>query len=80
MNANRPSGLPDYGYSMQAAAIASSLTQHSNAAKTRSRLVAYLASLEKPISHAAEDFDRAQHLAEFLTDLCRVGSGLKQDV
>ena len=74
---NFPTGLPDYGYSMQAAAIASALIQHDDAAIYRAKLREWLDKVENPFRAKFEDFDIGQVFAEFLTDLVRIGSGLE---
>lgn len=72
---NRPEGLADFGYSEQAACIGSALTQHEYAKAYRQNLRAMLDRLETPISETEEAIDRAQDVAELLTDLCRIGAG-----
>lgn len=78
METNRcPSGLPGYGYSMQAAAIASALVDRENAHILRSRLRGWLDRFEDPSSLPFEDMEDGLVFAEFLTNLVRVGAGLK---
>lgn len=76
---NFPTGLPDYGYSMQAAAIASALIQHGDAATFRTKVRDWLTRIENPSRPKWDDIDNGQDLAEFLTDLCRAGSGLPME-
>jgi hypothetical protein len=73
---NRPDGLPEFGYSQQASAIASALVQHCNALQFRNLLNDWLSVLD---DRRPDDFDRAQHFADFLTDLCRIGAGIRSD-
>ena len=80
MSAPLPTGLPDFGYSQQAASIASALTQHRNAKQHRERLLAEMFKLEAPTTYALQDFDRAQALGLFLTNLCRVGANITQEL
>ncbi|MBB3588969.1 hypothetical protein [Sphingomonas sp. BK481] len=78
METNRcPSGLPGYGYSMQAAAIASALVDRENAHILRGRVRQWLDRFEDPSSLPFEDMDDGLVFAEFLTDLVRVGAGLR---
>jgi len=78
METNRcPSGLPGYGYSMQAAAIASALVERENAHIYRKRVREWLDRIEHPGRPMYQDMDEGRVFAEFLTDLARVGSGLK---
>jgi len=72
-----PSGLPGYGYSMQAAAIASALVERENAHIYRMRVRDWLDRIEDPDKEGFEDMDEGRVFAEFLTNLVRVGSGLK---
>lgn len=72
-----PSGLPGYGYSMQAAAIASALVERENAHIYRMKVREWLDRIEESNSRAFEDMDEGRVFAEFLTNLVRVGSGLK---
>lgn len=72
-----PSGLPGYGYSMQAAAIASALVERENAHIYRMRVRDWLDRIEDPDKEDFEDMDEGRVFAEFLTNLVRVGSGLK---
>ncbi|MET1083068.1 MAG: hypothetical protein ABWY12_08500 [Burkholderiales bacterium] len=72
-----PLGLPGYGYSMQAAAIASALVERENAHLYRMRVRHWLYRIENLDTRAFEDLDEGRVFAEFLTDLVRVGSGLK---
>lgn len=74
-----PSGLPGYGYSMQAAAIASALVERKNAHIYRGRIRDWLNRFEDPGRLPFEDMDDGRVFAEFLTDLCRVGAGLNPD-
>lgn len=78
MEINRcPSGLPGYGYSMQAAAIASALVERENAHIYRNRVRGWLDRLDDPDSAPFDDMDEGRVFAEFLTNLIRVGSGLE---
>lgn len=78
METNRcPTGLPGYGYSMQAAAIASALVERENAHIYRKRVRDWLDRIEDPFTTPFENEDDGRALAEFLTNLVRVGSGLK---
>ena len=72
-----PSGLPGYGYSMQAAAIASALVERENAHIYRMRIRDWLDRIEDPDTEGFGDMDEGRDFAEFLTNLVRVGSGLK---
>ncbi len=72
-----PSGLPGYGYSMQAAAIASALVERENAHIYRMRVRDWLDRIEDQDTGGFEDMDEGRVFAEFLTNLVRVGSGLK---
>ncbi|GLJ00397.1 hypothetical protein Sbs19_42140 [Sphingobium sp. BS19] len=72
-----PSGLPGHGYSMQAAAIASALVERENAHIYRMRVRDWLDRIEDPDKEGSEDMDEGRVFAEFLTNLVRVGSGLK---
>lgn len=72
-----PSGLPGYGYSMQAAAIASALVERENAHIYRSRVREWLDRIEDPSNASFDDMEAGRALAEFLTNLVRIGSGLK---
>jgi hypothetical protein len=76
---NFPTGLPDFGYSMQAAGIASALIQHEDATTFRKQVREWLDRIENPFRPKWEDIDNGQELAEFLTDLVRVGSGLPME-
>jgi len=76
---NFPTGLPDYGYSMQAAAIASALIQDDKAEIYRKLVREWLDRIENPFRPKWDDIDNGQELAEFLTDLVRVGSGLPME-
>lgn len=78
METNRcPKGLPGYGYSMQAAAIASALVERENAHILRSRVRDWLDRFDDTTSLTEEDVDDGEVFAEFLTDLARVGAGLR---
>jgi len=70
-------GLPGHGYSMQAAAIASALVERENAHLYRKRIRAWLDRFDDPDCAAFEDVDDGRALTEFLTNLVRVGAGLK---
>ena len=72
-----PLGLPGYGYSMQAAAIASALVERENAHIYRMRVREWLDRIEDRDSLVFEDMDEGRVFAEFLTNLVRVGAGLK---
>ena len=71
-----PPGLPAYGYSMQAAAIASALVERENAHIHRSKVRDWLDRIENPSRGMMEDMEAGRDFAEFLTNLVRVGSGL----
>lgn len=71
-----PTGLPDFGYSMQAAAIASVLIEREDAAADRMRLRNWLDKIEDPYRPIWIDLDEGRYFAEFLTNLVRLGSGL----
>lgn len=71
-----PTGLPDAGYSMQAAAIASALIERENAAADRVRLRKWLDKIEDPHRPMWIDLEEGRYFAEFLTNLVRKGSGL----
>ena len=71
-----PSGLPAYGYSMQAAALASALVERENAHIHRSKVREWLDRIENPSCGFIEDMEAGRDFAEFLTNLIRVGSGL----
>jgi hypothetical protein len=78
MEANRcPKGLPGYGYSMQAAAIASALVERENAHILQRRVRDWLDRFDDPPSLSFEDMDVGVAFAEILTDLARVGAGLR---
>ena len=78
METNRcPSGLPGYGYSMQAAAIASALVDRGNGHILLGRVRQWLDRLEDPSPLPFEDMEDGRVFAEFLTDLVRVGAGLR---
>lgn len=78
METNRcPKGLPGYGYSMQAAAIASALVERENAHILRRRVRDWLDRFDDTFSLPFEDMDVGVAFAEFLTDLARVGAGLR---
>jgi hypothetical protein len=62
---------------MQAAAIASALVERENAHIYRMRVRDWLNCIEDPNSRDFEDMDEGRVFAEFLTNLVRVGSGLK---
>lgn len=79
MHTNFPTGLPDYGYSMQGAAIASALIQDENAHIYRAKVREWLDRIDDPFRPQYEDFDNGQLFAEFLTDLVRIGSGIKAE-
>ena len=72
-----PAGLPGYGYSMQAAAIASALVERENAHIYRMKVREWLDRIEDPDSVVFEDMEEGRVFAEFLTNLVRVGAGLK---
>lgn len=76
---NFPTGLPDFGYSMQAAAIASALIQHGAATAFRARAREWLDRIENTFRPKWDDIDNGQELAEYLTDLVRIGSGLPME-
>ena len=57
---NSPTWLPDYGYSMQAAAIASALIQHDDANTFRFQLREWLDTIEQPFRAQYEDIDLGQ--------------------
>lgn len=71
-----PTGLPDVGYSMQAAAIASALIEREDAAGHRAKLRDWLEKIEDPSRPMWIDLEEGRYFAEFLTNLCRIGSGL----
>lgn len=77
MHTNYPTGLSDYGYSMQAASIAGALIEHDNAHIYRAKVREWLAKIDDPFRPQFEDFDKGQLFAEFLTDLVRIGSGIE---
>jgi hypothetical protein len=78
MENNRcPKGLPGYGYSMQAAAIASALVERENAHILRCRVRDWLDRFDETSGLPFEDMDAGVAFAEFLTDLARVGAGLR---
>jgi hypothetical protein len=78
METNRcPTGLPGYGYSMQAAAIASALIERENAHILRGRVRDWLDRFEEPSGLPLEDMNDGLIFAEFLTDLARIGAGLR---
>jgi hypothetical protein len=62
---------------MQAAAIASALVERENARIYRMRVREWLDRIEDPDSPVFEDMDEGRMFAEFLTNLVRVGAGLK---
>ena len=62
---------------MQAAAIASALVDCENGHILRSRVRDWLDRFEHPSSLPFEDMKDGQVFAEFLTDLVRVGAGLR---
>lgn len=70
-----PIGLPDDGYSMQAAAIASALIEREHAASDRAKLRAWLDKIEDPHRPMWIDLEEGRYFAEFLTNLVRKGSG-----
>lgn len=72
-----PSGLPAYGYSMQAAAIASALVEREHAAIYRSEVREWLDRIESPSCDHRDDMEEGRCFAEFLTNLVRVGSGIQ---
>ena len=72
-----PAGLPNVGYSMQAAAIASALVERENAADNRAKLREWLDRIEGPFQPLWIGLDEGRHFAEFLTNMVRVGSGLE---
>lgn len=72
-----PSGLPDYGYSMQAAALASALLEREHAHIYRSEVREWLDRIESPSGGVVDDVEEGRHFAEFLTNLIRVGAGLQ---
>ncbi|PZU05979.1 hypothetical protein [Sphingomonas sp.] len=74
--ADFPTGLPDYGYSMQAAAIASALVGREHALVYRSEVREWLDRIECPSGGVVGSMDEGREFAEFLTDLVRIGSGL----
>lgn len=76
---NRPEGLADFGYTAQSACIGSALTQHRHAQAYRDSLRRMLDRIETPENDtgADEPIDRAQDMAELLTELCRIGAGEK---
>lgn len=78
MATNRcPSSLPGYGYSMQAAAIASALVDRENAHILRGRVRQWLDRFEDPSNLPFEEMDDGIVFADFLTDLVRAGAGLR---
>ena len=70
-------GLPGYGYSMQAATIASALIERENAQIFRSQVRDWLDRFEDPSHIPFDDMNEGRVFAEFLTDLARVGAGLR---
>lgn len=77
METRCPSGLPGYGYSMSAAALASALVERENAHVHRWRVRDWLDRIEDPDSLILEDMDERQVFAELLTNLVRVRAGLR---
>ena len=73
-----PSGLPDHGYSMQAAAIASALIERENAHIYRSEVRDWLDRIESPTGGVVDDMEAGRDFAEFLTNLVRVGAGCEE--
>ena len=76
-SARRPAGLPAYGFSMQAAAIASALVERENAHVYRSELREWLDRIDSPTGGVVDDMEEGRRLAEFLTNLARIGAGLR---
>jgi hypothetical protein len=72
-----PAGLPGYGYSMQAAAIASALVERHDAHIYRRKVREWLDRIEHPADAMSLDMAGGRVFAEFLTDLARIGSGLR---
>ena len=72
-----PAGLPGYGYSMQAAAIASALIERQGADIWRRKVRDWLDRIEHPADPLTADMEEGRVFAEFLTDLARIGSGLR---
>lgn len=71
-----PAGLHGYGYSMQAAAIASALVERHNAHIYRKKVREWLDRTEHPADAITLNMEESRVFAEFLTDLARIGSGL----
>lgn len=72
-----PSGLPGYGYSMQAAAIASALVEREHAEIYRSEIREWLDRIENGSCDLLNDMEEGRNFAEFLTNLVRVGAGIQ---
>lgn len=72
-----PAGLPGYGYSMQAAAIASALVERHDAHIYRRKVREWLDRIEHPAGPMFVNMEEGRAFAEFLTDLARIGSGLR---
>jgi hypothetical protein len=70
-------GLPGYGYSMQAAAIASALVERQDAQIYRRKVREWLDRIEHREGLMSQDIEEGRIFAEFLTNLARVGSGLR---
>jgi len=60
-----PSGLPGYGYSMQAAAIASALVEREIAHIYRMRVRDWLDRIDDPDTEGFKDMDEGRVFAEF---------------
>jgi len=72
-----PSGLPEYGFSMQAAAIASALTERENAHIYRDEIREWLDRIDSPAGGVVGNMEEGMSFALFLTNLARVGAGLR---
>lgn len=72
-----PAGLPGYGHSMQAAAIASALVERQDAHIYRRKVREWLDRIEHREGLMSQDIEEGRIFAEFLTNLARVGSGLR---
>ena len=72
-----PSGLPGFGFSMQAAAIASALVGRENAHIYRDEIRDWLDRIESPDGGVVGNMEEGLELAVFLTNLARVDAGLR---